>query len=82
MNERRIERRCRYRFRLHGLRVHKVNDDDGRAWYYITEAGGDQARPEPDDPYRWYDLDQLLNCAEELEEQDREWLFEERARRA
>ena len=72
-----IERRCRYRLGLHGLRLHKERDDYGRYWYYISKSRDDE-RPE-DNSMRWMKLDGLLNYCERLEEKDREYAAEMRS---
>lgn len=70
-----LERRCRYRLGLHGLRLHKLRDKDT---YYVTEASNDE-RPDPDDPYSWQPLGKVEEYCEELEQKDAEYYAERRA---
>ena len=77
LTDRDIERRCRYRLERNGLRMHKV-EGNGEPAYYLYEIGGDDSRPEDDDPYRWFSLDKLLDYCEELAEKNDEYRAERR----
>ena len=69
LSERDLERRCRYRLSLHGLKMRKVKGNNERAVYYLYENGMDDSPPEYDSSY--LTLDQVSEYCEELEEQDR-----------
>ena len=70
-----IERRCRYRLSLHGLKMHKVKGDYGSA-YYLYEDGDDDS--EPEDDFRYMTLDQVYDYCGELAEKDAERRYDER----
>lgn len=73
-----IERRCRYRLRLHGMRLRKERDSYGRPIYYIINETDDE-RPDDDDTYRWLSLDRVLKYCEELAEKDAEEKAEQKS---
>lgn len=62
-----LERRCRYRFGLHGLKMHKVKGNSEPV-YYLYEDGDDDSLPEEDE--RFFTLKELIDYCEELEEKD------------
>lgn len=70
-----IERRFRYRLKLHGLTLHKAKIDSGDSMYYISEEGFDD-RPDNDDPNRWLTFDQLECYCTKLAEKDAEYAKE------
>ena len=61
-----FEKRCRYRLEQNGMRMRKVNFD-GNPFYYLYDIGGDDTRPDDDDPYSWFSPDDLLEYCGELE---------------
>lgn len=76
-----IERRFRYRLKLHGLTLHKEKGVNGATYYYITDEIND-ARPNDDDPDRWFSFSQLESYCAELAEKDAEYFAEQRRKRA
>ena len=62
-----IERRCRYRLALHGLKMHKVKGSSEPV-YYLYEAGADDTIP---DESARFSLDKLKQYCEVLEERDK-----------
>lgn len=72
LTDRDIERRCRYRLARHGLRMKKLEGNDGRPVYYLYEIGGDDSKPDEDDHYRWFSQDKLIDYCEELAEKEAE----------
>ena len=75
-----VERRYRYRLKLHGLSLHKVKNDYGDPVYYLTDEG-DDTRPDDDDPNRWFSFDQLSEYCAKLAEKDAEYFAEQREKR-
>ena len=69
LSDRDLERRCRYRLSLHGMKMRKVKGNSGQAVYYLYENGMDDSPPEYDSAYLI--LDQVVEYCGELEEQDR-----------
>ncbi len=69
LSERDLERRCRYRLSLHGMKMRKVKGNNDQAVYYLFENGTDDSPPEYDSAYLV--LDQVAEYCEELEAQDR-----------
>lgn len=62
-----IERKCRYRLERNGLRMHKVDGNNGPV-YYLYKIGEEDTIPDETENYRWLSLAELLNYCEELEE--------------
>lgn len=75
-----IERRCRYRLAVHGMKLRKAKNDYGTTVYYIVDDFNTD-RPEDDDPYRWMNLDMLSCYCTKLAERDAEHYAEQRLRR-
>lgn len=64
-----LEKRFRYRLKVHGMTLHRETDDYGKAVYYITDEV-DTDRPEDNDPYRWLSFSEVESyCAEYYAEQ-------------
>lgn len=74
-----IERRCRYRLSMHGLRMHKRKTNDGESYYYLYEHGQDDSPPEEDD--RYFTLKRLIDYCEDLAEKDSEYYAMQRENR-
>ncbi len=73
---RNVERRCRYRLRLRGLKLRAV-PGNREPLYYIYEDGMDSSIPEDD--CRFFTLDQIGEYCEELAERDAELRILQRA---
>ena len=78
----RIESRCRYRLKQHGLKLHREwNELRGEPVYYLTDETNTE-RPDDEDNNRWLLQSELLAICEELVEKDSLAKEEERAWRA
>lgn len=70
ITENKIERRCRYRLRLHGMKMHKTLNDLNTPVYYVIEEYLDEWPKYSEDKGSWYNLDGLRVLCEELQEKD------------
>ena len=71
-----IERRCRYRLKRHGLRMHRRKNADGTTFYWLYEINGDDSEPDANNPLeaqRFFTLKRLINYCETLQEKEADW---------
>lgn len=80
VDEATLERRFRYRLKVHGMTLHKEKDEYGKSVYYITDEV-ETGRPDEDDQYRWLTFSDVESYCAELAEKDAEFFAEQRAER-
>lgn len=76
-----IERRFRYRLKLHGLTLHREANESGEVFYYLTDDTN-QDRPDSDDQASWYSFSEMVEYCERLAEEDAEYFAERRRENA
>ena len=71
LNNKNIERQCRYRLARHNLKVHKLKGSNGQV-YYAYEIGEDDSPPN-EVTGRYMNLSKLIEFAEKLKEKEAEY---------